>query len=445
MKDRGSMADNFENGWKDAFDKMSFDPEERVWESIDRTLANNEVLIYRRKALIYKWAAIAAIIFAVSISIPGYFDFGDSRIRKGDTFLTSLTTREYKLSDQSTRISFGLTKSEMESEGLLDSKHLIVENSESEEPRQTIAMMKLATNLPTKRNGAIISLSGEKPSNQHIYLMPDYTAARRSNKRQNQSNDERFWAGVGVGSSTFDPNYQLTQPSDVLTPVINAGTTSALANATSGLLTDANASYEDNETMGSNYQVGFNMGMVLGSRLTLESGFAYAQSNLNSQTDRITENRFFATAVSAKEPLIEQTSARRDIVEYEREELALANTFQFAAVPVKAGYLVLDKKVNVRLNAGVVANFYMGNTITGQDQDYGSLELYPGISSPYRTVSFSGITGVTVGYNFLNNFDLIVEPNYSQALQPMTKVESDFNASPAGFGLMAGLRYRFHR
>ena len=105
----------------------------------------------------------------------------------------------------------------------------------------------------------------------------------------------------------------------------------------------------------------------------------------------------------------------------------------------------LDKKINIKLNAGVVANFYMGNTITGQDGNFESLELDPGLSSPYRTVSFSGITGVSVGYNFLNNFDLIVEPNYSQALQPLTRVESDFNASPSGFGMMAGLRYRFRR
>ncbi|MFT4736895.1 MAG: hypothetical protein ACI92W_001003, partial [Paraglaciecola sp.] len=103
------------------------------------------------------------------------------------------------------------------------------------------------------------------------------------------------------------------------------------------------------------------------------------------------------------------------------------------------------RRFSVRVNAGLTTNFYLGNTVSGDQDAFPTLDVNPGEESPYRTVSFSGVTGVSLGYNLFDRFDLMVEPNYAHALQPLTKGESNFNAAPSGFGMIAGLRYRFNR
>jgi hypothetical protein len=446
MNEGGSMADNFENSWKEALNRISIEPDARLWEGIDRRLANHDVIYFKRKLAIYKWVAVIAMLMAMTVTLLDYSGlFNENNYlssQYSDTFLAKLVEPEFVFSADQT-ISFGLRKSnrKIESNGFDGSNY---QSGAKEHFSGNRIPPILVSELLEKRMPEFHQLAMSRPDEQHIYLMPNLTARSASNKNKSLSTDDKFWAGVGVGSSTFDPNYQLNQPDEVLTSLMSTASLSQIGAA--DLIGSAESSYTDNLTQGNNYQLGLNMGMMVGNRLTLESGFAYAQSQLTSQTDRITQNQLFATSVASKENLgSTQASARQDVVNYTREELNLNNTFQFASVPVKAGYMILDRKVNLKINAGVIANIYMGSTIAGLDESGSLLDLTPGSSSPYRTVSFLGTTGISVGYNFMDNFDLIIEPNYSQALQPLTKVESDFNAIPAGFGMMAGLRYRFRQ
>lgn len=454
MQEEGIMADNFEKHWGEAFDNMDAAPSSSVWEGIDRSLANSEVSYYKKKAVVYKWAAIAAIVFAVSITIPRYFksevtqngytagiepqpvqivnseqyaatnnDNGQSGYDNQNAFLLS---RKDEKTKEATTGDYGSTSDPTSTSriaGLFEPIGLIAE--------------------PKKKTEDIQLAEAEVPD-LRIYQKVSY-AVLPMQREQETRETKKYWAGLGVGSSTFDPNYQLNQPNDVVSAVMRSQPN--FVNSSQPQV-EQETSFNDQITEGVNYQLGVNMGLMMGKRLSLESGFSLAEVQLTSQTNLIIENKIFAKSVAMTSEIVSlqqvnQVTSTQDLVEYERADISLDNNFQFASIPLKAGYLILDKKVHLKLNAGLVTNIYLGNTLTDQSNQVASMELFPGDASPYRTVSFSSITGVSIGYNFYNQFDLMVEPNFSQALQPLTKEESNFNATPNGFGMMAGLRYRF--
>ena len=98
----------------------------------------------------------------------------------------------------------------------------------------------------------------------------------------------------------------------------------------------------------------------------------------------------------------------------------------------------------MEVNAGVVTNIYLGNRLTTDNPDVAELTIGPGDASPYRDLSFSGLAGVQLGYRFMKKIDIIVEPNYRQSINTLTKSSSNFSTTPSGFGFMTGLRYNFN-
>ena len=62
--------DSFEASWKNALENAELAPPDSIWEAIDREVAHSDLNRYRRKATIYKWAAVVAILFAATVSIP---------------------------------------------------------------------------------------------------------------------------------------------------------------------------------------------------------------------------------------------------------------------------------------------------------------------------------------------------------------------------------------
>ena len=98
----------------------------------------------------------------------------------------------------------------------------------------------------------------------------------------------------------------------------------------------------------------------------------------------------------------------------------------------------------MEINAGVIANIYMGNRLSTEDPNIAELTIGPGDASPYRDLSFSGQAGLELGYRFMKRLDVILEPNYRQSINTLTKSNSNFITNPSGFALTTGLRYNFN-
>ncbi len=428
--------DKFANEWQNAIEGYEQLPPSRVWEKIDLNLAYADAFRYKQKATFYKWAAIVAVLLTFSVSIP--YTFIDFDKDSGNLAITNVDEPYHQqiptinLTNLQTEPEISIITTGYEVNAGTPVTENVDEIQDSGNPSTALFSierkeMEWDTSVETKEIW--------------INPVPVYTQMMLNQK---QSDHNKFWAGVGVGSSSFDPNYELNTANKVADALLSARPNFVNTGDVGGTL---NSVSEDiNE--GVNYQVGINLGLRLADRWTLEGGMQYAEALLTTTTNVVIENRYFSKSLalvseSSNFDEVEQIAKTREIIEYVEDDVKMNNTFQFASFPVKAGFIIVDKRLNLRLNAGLITNFYLGNTLKDPTNSVATIEITPGDDSPYRTVSFSGLAGVTVGYRVMKNFDILFEPNYMRSLQDLTKSSTNFAAAPSGLGLSAGIRYNF--
>jgi hypothetical protein len=254
------------------------------------------------------------------------------------------------------------------------------------------------------------------------------------------------WASVEFGGGLFEPNYNAQGGG------LEARSAAFTADREMNLLASGarydNSSVQNNEDMtaGSSYVMGMNYGTRLNKRIILQSGVQYGIYESSSVTNTVFETSA-TTGYALSEQTLNDPALNRVVAEgnyqIRYENVELRNTFRMASVPVKAGYVIMDQKLNIMLDGGIQANLFLGNELSDPDNNLETVEIRPGETSPYRTINFSAITGVTLGYSFLDNYALTVKPSYQRSINSLTKETSSFSATPEGFGLAVGVRYIF--
>jgi hypothetical protein len=443
MKDPGSTDSNFEQEWREALDQASVTPPATVWNNVDRGLAYAEISVYKSKQLYYKWAVAAVVLIAVSLSAFQYLYFQDL------------------LSDQTARVIDVNAPDDLVSEKL----NLIIPNrsntklnigksnavnlqSKSEE-KNTAALtigevsnifeLLLVDNLAIESSNIQANLNGPE-----LRSIPVYTSNLLMKKKDES---ERYWAGVDMGSASFNPNFQ-SDGNSLLSNSLSANS-GAFSLADNEVIDTQSPSVLEGMTAGETVSLGVNFGIHLAKRWSLESGVQYARSGATTQTNVVIQSsriQEVLPATSQAKALNQFSSvvASESVIEYDYRDVNLRNEFQFTSIPVTAGYKLIEGKLQVELNAGLITNFYMGNRLTSDDSKIAEVTIGPGDQSPYRGVSFSGLAGLQVGYRVMKRFDLLIQPNYRQGINDLTKDGTNFSTTPSGFGLLTGLRYNFN-
>jgi hypothetical protein len=461
MKRSENTGDNFEQQWRSALLEGEVTPPASVWGEVDRSLANQEVTQLKKKALIYKWAAVVALLLAFSLALTNILDIQLIRFAENsanDQLAADQTSTPIEINRprQESTASIELTNTETdESVSTVDTKQyspgakqtaiFAMASDASSEDTQVAEADLLTLDLSQLR---VIGLFDDQERSRDIISrkMPRkmYIFEKYRFKEKEIIEKEQFWASVGMGSGTFNPNYQQNTNNSVAAAMLNADR-SSFVNVAGGRT--AVPEIQENIEEGMNYQVGVNLGMEVFDRFVLETGLQYAVAQTTTNTNITIENRFFteSVALTSEAATINAVAAiadQQEIIEYKEGDVALNNTFQFASIPVKAGYVLIDRKFNLRINAGMLTNFYLGNTLREENETVAALEISPGDNSPYRDISFTGVTGLTLGYRLKERFNLTLEPNYQQAITPLTKGSSNFDFAPSGLGIMAGVRYK---
>lgn len=458
MSGSEKIGDNFSEAWRKAMSGSEVRPPESVWAGIDRSLANAELARYKKKVKFYKWAAVIALLITAAVSVNSLFNI-------------SMTSQQFTEKDNSSDIVNATVKEEKEFLFALDPEDIeksnraisshsteetstpgsgamlsLFSNDDAEEEEQGYQNSYDASDISVSRLSKtdIASVDSEmilasKKAPQRYYIFQKFIPNQKSNNR----NTGKLWAGLEVGSGAYNPNYQVDNSNSIASAMLNSRENSFVNPYNSRVSTP---NIEESMSAGINYQVGVNVGMRIVDKWTLESGVQYAMAQTTTNTNILIENRFAPESVpltseAAATTEIADITEQQEIIEYREEDLPLQNTFQFASFPLKAGYILMDKKFSVRLNAGMIANVYLGNSLRDRSERVATLDIEPGAESPYRDLSFSGITGLTMGYEFMDRFHLTVEPNYTHALSPFTKSSSNIDFSPSGLGVMAGIRY----
>ncbi len=435
------MEGNFEKQWREAFEDTSQEPPKIVWSEISNSLAADKVVTMQRHNRYYQIGIAAAFLMSAFLGYSYFYSFqgvdskkvADSAGAGNNSFSIPIYTPQYErvAIDQSYLNGAGTTTEE--DHGLLAS------NASDEKWADVINFDLLTTDLTVKSVDLAVNFGEVK---DHLYGKP------KTYLRAGKPKDEaRFWAGVDVASGFFDPNYQggNTDLSSSLSVASNNYSSSAFD---SKAINGDSPPVKESMTSGSSLGFGMNVGLQLSDRWFVQSGVQYARSTATNSTNVVVETRQSVNPIAATSQFgrvseVQEILNAEEVVSYEYKDVNLNNQFQFAAIPLTTGYKVVDSRFSMAVNAGVSTNIYLGNKLSDPSNLVTEVTIGPGASSPYRQINFVGLAGVQLGYEIIEHFDILIEPNYRHAINSATKSNAEFVTNPSGLGLQTGIRYRF--
>lgn len=423
------------------FKNSEIKPSAKVWEGIQGSLDVHLLKSYSRQNVFYKKLAVAAVLLAflslgVQVLVYSVDEFNQNTFSnsfnaliEGDFYQTSSFSKQRSndLNAELHRAKFiWLKESENYNRASKDDSYL---SQASAIPNHTQGSEKQEVNLLHPRNPKldVASVNWDINTYQkpHLYLL-----GRDKNKTET-----KLWAGLSAGAGTYDSDFSngplAVNYSSLINnrPQLNAPSASA-----------SQYSVED----GTSISLGFDLGLKLSQRWSVESGIAYANlsnggnAELNVLDILSVDNQELVDINSSKLSSRPQTQQPQSLTETEvevgdsRDDLSVINSFQLASVPLKAGYFLIDKKFVLKLNAGLAANYILGNQVSDPS------DIIDGMTDgTFNDWFFDGIGGVEMGYSISDRFNFTIEPNYRQSITPLS---SSF-ASTSGFNLRTGIRY----
>jgi len=470
----------FDRQWEGAFKDAERIPAEGVWDKIDSALSKEEAGFFKKRAFFYKLLAAASIAFALGVgifSINYYLDDNTGQIavqnngnsKNSDTSNndqtlalenepqnSSQTFSENQITNENEVFSEGATRAQVDNQELVPiyaelSTSVLMDNEESDPPNSFIGHdypQELLSLNEIHAKG--ISLNGREEmvyEIDHIYLIP--IMPKGSSKKSKEKEMGLFRAGLDFSSGVFDPNFQ--QGGSVFaSSVSNAYAADARVESFNNQLASfntANKAFAVARSTGAETQAevafsyGANVGFKLSRRIILQTGIAYRKANTTTSTTGYVEQIGSDTQI----PIIAAYQYQLDGLSHVQSiaETSLSNQYEFASIPLRAGYVVLDKKFNLALMAGISSEFFLNNQIVDRSNNLETLSTSPGEGSPFKSVYFNGSLGTMLGYTSANSYVLTLEPSSRFAVNSFTKDDFYLDSYPSSFMLSFGVAYNF--
>lgn len=276
----------------------------------------------------------------------------------------------------------------------------------------------------------------------YYQMIPTYDFHTKNMVADNTLTNSDSWADFNVRGGVFEPNYQSSQSLESFSPsdFRLSANNNRVPNSPNSFTANSDFRGED-LTAGYSYILSASYAKKLTNRLFLVSGVEYGIYEAITSTNRILsdggEIRFAVTEQIIADGNIDFQKSNLGIG---FENVELNNSFQFASIPVKVGYNVLNKKLSISVSSGLSTGFYLGNSIKDPDNVIEELKVSRRNNSIYRDVNFSFVGGVSFGYKLFDNYLFTLEPTYQRAINSYTRNNSDFSALPENFGISAGMR-----
>ncbi len=481
----------FEAYWEKAFRNASKKPPDAVWANINAELAGSEISGYKKRIVFFKWLAAASVLLAVGMGFYGlYYDKGildetfkgespvaqtltSDATNEGESKMSTLQsendskvgTEDFAGNEAFSQHDVALNTTKV-AEGNTDEsdvpvKDVLSSNESNNTSNIHDAKYDVAPLLTNNGNGAeehkeahsshLMDLPGpiasiwfssgmEKPDLpvDYMYRRP-VVPVNLKNKKKEQP--VQLYAGLNFSAGMFDPNFEgggaetfnsadLAMSSDYSARTLN----------TANVADDAvisNESYQPDIS----YSYGINMGARIAGRWVLRGGVSYIKANTIANSSAYYQDN----SNNEKYPVLKSVNYQNDgVVEIRQtEDLQFDNTYEFASVPIKAGYIVMDRKLNLTVFGGVSSEFFLKNTITQKNDITNVYENDRGSESPYRPVYFNGSLSTALGYTIAGHYRLSVEPGYRMALSSFTKDSFVLTGRPDAFYLNVGFSYWF--
>lgn len=439
----------FEAQWKDAFEGAEWPASEKVWTNIELELHKAGTGRMKKRLLMYQLLAAASLVFALGIGgvavfrlmqqqEPGNSGIAESTIIAADAGSENETT--FKANESSAQQNENQLALKDESESLKTDYH----TEEATKKTSILASSDKTLSLPiitsadndlnasryanvnfvTSKSFAglyaheiIIDFKIPEPvssiTDYALLLTADYTP---DNLDKNKRVEEKMWTGLSMAAGSFGSGPLAGQAfSYDQASFAGQGSTSGGA--------------------GSTYRVGLMMGGRLADKWVLQGGIAYMNqftdyvSNLASADGKVLAN--FSTARA-------ETSSVGLTSPYQ-----LNSNQQFLSVPMQAGYLLLDKKFVLQLNAGFATDFFIQNTMNDGSGNLNSFSERAGADAAYRTVNFSSLAGTEISYRFGDHYRLALAPGMRYAMHSLLKAETNSTFQPLTLDVALRFNYLF--
>lgn len=449
---------SFEEGIRKKFENQSVTPPPMVWDNVEKKLDKRLLGAYMSSNRKYKYASIAAAIVLLISSIGFAFHLSTEHVhddqQKTASYNALLKNKNYFLQNKNLVSSNDITveKPVFIFLGNTDKKKTLARNRNNfvkadkniiknqpiaianyEAPASTVSRKEIELIEPNISTPYLTNL-------EPIYVYNNYTHSLAKNT--DNSNEDKIWTGLtaGVGANeAYAMNGTINNNSSPA--LFSSANSKNKAQNSITVPTSQNVSSKMQESIAQSISLG--MGMKISPKWTLESGLAYTNIQSKGQTSvrfanvsAIQEDgqELNPSTINGLDNTDDQ-SARRLPAEpqFETKSIDIESATQYASIPVKVGYLILDKQVSLKVNAGMLTNYMIQNKVS--DNSSGLIANYKG-NITKSDLSFQGIGSVEIGYNIADRLDLTIEPSYRKSL------EAEKTATlPSQAMVMTGIRY----
>ncbi len=484
---------SFEKQWSDALDGAEMSPSEHLWTSIDGVLANQQAVVLKRRILIFKWLSAAAVsLMLLALSVLWIQNTNEVQLAENSNV--------QKIKNQNSKSEIQNSKFKVQNSTVnsaLNQNNTGIPSADIANVKQNNALNEDAKSKPkhfdsSSNSIALASLDEDEKDNFKIPLnQQNKEAVQREMGKESKKKDKKtlitkhsfetlisalnpkkldintleipkplgklyavadpyaiksikiekdesnLWAGVSMASGAFLPSS--TSNSDLeLAQSIETFEGLQLANI------EQSFSNQSLNT-GSSISLGIDLRGKVSSNVILSSGIHYLRNNASLGSNLAVKSTDTGDSFALNNADATSKSLQNDInsgkYELDYASSTFNNEFQYLSIPIKAGYMVLNKQFNITINSGFSTNFLLNvsQNIAGGQTSYSQNDSF---KNEFNPVYVNFLSSIAFGYTFQKKYFLSVEPTYRQAITDFAKSNS-LSENPKDIGVSVGLKYNF--
>jgi hypothetical protein len=257
--------------------------------------------------------------------------------------------------------------------------------------------------------------------------------AGNDEKKKDFSN-EKVWTALGVAAGGFSSVNHSTAP--VMTSSSLVGFTNSNNQAAADKQARAN---------GVAYSMGLSFGTRVAPRWVLQGGVNYLTQSSNYTANNVVYDASYSSLKAESINALGKIPGLADAANAQNlaptVPYSVNNSLKYFSLPMQAGYLLVNKKFGLQLNAGVSTDLFLQNTITPEGGSLDKTTQSSGSDSPYRTVNFSGLMGTEFSYRLGQRYRVALNPAIRYPFSSVYKSDVGIQSTPLTFDV--GLRFRY--
>jgi hypothetical protein len=468
---------NLEDSFKEAFERAEKEPNENVWTNIELELEKNAAGKMKRRLLFYQLLAAASVSFALLTIGIGFYAFKlnsiDTTIAQNQSPTKNSPAEEKaKIADSSKGSVKQSDAAGNEVPETLNNQHSSITNKNelatnregdntildlhekdginSASDNNRMAILPFDNTVTNSTTPVVLDFMKERPLPQ-LYSVksvslnfeksesiadPGKLMLLQLKDRENElateentktkADTENLWTSVGFSAGGYNSaNPSISQSAGSSTPnLANVAYNNAISNQTSA--------------SGVSYSFGMSMGTRISGRWVMQSGINYMNNNSEYVSNQVVYSQDFKNFKAASISDL-RASSNNNVLQTANHKVS--SSLEYLSIPVQAGFIAIDRKLGVQLNAGVATDFFIQNTIDPEGSSLDKTQISRGSESPYRSTNFSGLVGTEFSYRFASRYRVSLNPGIRYPFNSIYKSESGISSTPFIFDV--GLRFRY--